>query len=93
MPFTKYIPPGGRRSVKAAIIGQVAHHVAGDMEPEDRPANVSPQPPGSFEDLVAEMWANDPEAQEWRRNERLAEAFGNTPFGGREADRNTGAQR
>ena len=43
---------------------------------EDRPVDVSPLPPGSIEDAFAEMYANDPETQEWVRSERLAILFG-----------------
>jgi len=43
---------------------------------EHREAKVSPLPAVSMEDAFAEMYANDPEAQEWIRSERLADLFG-----------------
>jgi hypothetical protein len=43
-------------------------------EPEYRgPAEHSPLPPGTLEGQFAEMFANDPEAQEWRSLELSAE--------------------
>lgn len=43
---------------------------------EDHSAQPAPLPATPMAELIAEMWANDPEFADWQQAERMADLFG-----------------